>query len=346
MVEVSEGNVSCVARPPTVLFYHKSMRKLAESICERCNHAPKSPIVAQKGLLRFQQSVELRTVSWEHFPDGWPNLFIENVKQDCAGRDVIFLASFHSPAVVFEQLSVIYKIPRLLARSFTAIVPYFPTGTMEREEIEGRVATAKTLAMLLSTIPLTARGPSQVMVFDIHALQERFYFTDNIIPRLETAIPLLLREVALLRLENAVSIAFPDEGAFKRFHSMFTAFPAITCTKIRDGDMRIVKVKDGDPTGHHVIIVDDLVMTGGTLVQCAKALLSSGAVKISAYVTHAVFPRESWKGFTDCEVKFEKFYITDSLPHASHIAEHSPFKLLSLCDSISEALLGFDLLQS
>ena len=77
-----------------------------------------------------------------------------------------------------------------------------------------------------------------------------------------------------------------------------------------------------------------------------QALLSSGAVKISAYVTHAVFPRESWKGFTDCEVKFEKFYITDSLPHASHIAEHSPFKLLSLCDSISEALLGFDLLQS
>lgn len=77
-----------------------------------------------------------------------------------------------------------------------------------------------------------------------------------------------------------------------------------------------------------------------------QALLSSGAVKISAYVTHAVFPSESWKGFMDCEVKFEKFYITDSLPHASHIAEHSPFKLLSLCDSISEALLGFDLLQS
>lgn len=63
--------------------------------------------------------------------------------------------------------------------------------------------------------------------------------------RLETAIPLLLREVALLSRENAVSIAFPDEGAFKRFHSMFTAFPTITCTKKRDGGMRIVKVKDG-----------------------------------------------------------------------------------------------------
>ena len=41
----------------------------------------------------------------------------------------------------------------------------------------------QTLAMLLSAIPLTARGPSQIMVFDIHALQERFYFTDNVIPR-------------------------------------------------------------------------------------------------------------------------------------------------------------------
>ena len=41
----------------------------------------------QKGLLQFQQSVELRSVSWQQFPDGWPNLFIENVKQDCAGRD-------------------------------------------------------------------------------------------------------------------------------------------------------------------------------------------------------------------------------------------------------------------
>lgn len=77
-----------------------------------------------------------------------------------------------------------------------------------------------------------------------------------------------------------------------------------------------------------------------------QALLSSGAIKISAYVTHAVFPKESWKLFTDCEVQFDKFYITDSIPHATAIAQHSPFKLLSLCDSISEALLGFDLLQS
>ena len=77
-----------------------------------------------------------------------------------------------------------------------------------------------------------------------------------------------------------------------------------------------------------------------------QALLLSGAVKVSAYVTHAVFPKESWRLFVGCDVQFEKFYITDSIPHAIDIAKHAPFQLLSLCDSISEALLGFDLLQS
>ena len=49
----------------------------------------------------------------------------------------------------------------------------------------------------------------------------------------------------MLSKDNAISIAFPDDGAFKRFHTMFKSFPTITCTKIRDKDHRIVKVKDG-----------------------------------------------------------------------------------------------------
>ena len=77
-----------------------------------------------------------------------------------------------------------------------------------------------------------------------------------------------------------------------------------------------------------------------------QALLAAGAVRVSAYVTHAVFPQESWKKFTDCDVQFDKFYITNSLPWAQDIARHPPFKLLSLCDVLSDTLLGFDLLQS
>jgi phosphoribosylpyrophosphate synthetase len=96
---------------------------------------------------------------------------------------VIFLASFHDPRVVFEQLSLIYALPRYLVRSFRLILPFFPTGTMERVDKEGQVVTAKSLATMLSQIPLSARGPAQIITFDIHALQERFYFTDRVIPR-------------------------------------------------------------------------------------------------------------------------------------------------------------------
>ncbi|GFS19069.1 ribose-phosphate pyrophosphokinase 4-like [Elysia marginata] len=191
--------------------------------------------------------VEFRnTIQWNSFADGFPNLFIEDVKY-MAGKDVIFIGSFHSPAVVFEQLSVLYAFPRYLARSFHFILPYFPTGTMERVDTEGQIATAKTLATLLSAIPLSAKGPAQIIIYDIHALQERFYFSDNVIPRLETAIPLLQRKLAFLEDEN-LAFAFPDDGAYKRFHLLFPDEEErlIICAKRRlEGNKRIVTVKDG-----------------------------------------------------------------------------------------------------
>ena len=189
----------------------------------------------------------------------------------------------------------------------------------------------------------------------------------------------------------------------------------------------------GEPQDRHVVIVDDLVQTGGTLIQCAKvrgsclllsvlcrmhvanvwlsnswprkisslvagslsrvlsfsfvlftevvgqnlgqkawvvgtykargifsqrkvqsstnsllpsfqALRARGAATISLFVTHPVFPQESWKRFTEPGAEFANFWITDSIPHAVSIAQNTPFKLLSLCDSIADSLLGYDLL--
>lgn len=86
-----------------------------------------------------------------------------------------FLASFSSPGKIFEQLSVIYALPKLFVSSFTLVLPFFPTGTSERMEDEGDVATAFTLARILSNIPTSRGGPTSLVTFDIHALQV-FYF--------------------------------------------------------------------------------------------------------------------------------------------------------------------------
>ena len=77
-----------------------------------------------------------------------------------------------------------------------------------------------------------------------------------------------------------------------------------------------------------------------------QAVLEKGAKCVSAYVTHAVFPNESWKRFTDSDIKFENFWITDSIPHASGIAKHEPFRLLSLSEPIAKMLNGYDLVRT
>lgn len=106
------------------------------------------------------------------FADGFPNLFIPNA-QGIRGQHVAFLASFSSPGVIFEQLSIIYALPKLFVSSFTLVLPFFPTGTSERMEDEGDVATAFTLARILSNVPISRGGPTSLVTFDIHALQVR-----------------------------------------------------------------------------------------------------------------------------------------------------------------------------
>ena len=105
--------------------------------------------------------------------------------------------------------------------------------------------------------------------------------------RLLTALPLLDEQLRVMKGEGKeVMVVFPDEGASKRFKSDLGSWPAITCVKVREGDSKrkvtikhgqwcsgyfiYVKSCAGDPRGWHVVIVDDLVQTGGTIMECAK----------------------------------------------------------------------------
>lgn len=308
------------------LFYCNEMKALAERIAAESD------------------AIELRTISWRKFEDGFPNLFISNA-HGIRGRNVAFLASFSSPGVIFEQLSVIYALPKLFVSSFTLVLPFFPTGTFERMEDEGDVATAFTLARILSNVPISSGGPTSLVIFDIHALQERFYFGDNILPCFQSGIPLLKNRLQQLPDSDNISIAFPDDGAWKRFHKQLQHFPSIVCAKVREGDQRIVRLKEGDPKGRHVVIVDDLVQSGGTLIECQKVLVKHGAAKVSAYATHGIFPNRSFERFKpnneegSPENGFAYFWITDSCPQTvKEVKTRPPFEVLSLATSIAATL--------
>ena len=105
---------------------------------------------------------------------------------------------------------------------------YYPTGTMERVEVEGQVATAHTMAMLFSAVPPSRSGPVDIFIVDIHALQERFYFDQrssvvNPISAIDLFIKRLLAKFPIGGSSIPMKFAFPDEGAFKRFGKLLEA---------------------------------------------------------------------------------------------------------------------------
>lgn len=295
-----------------VLFYHHSCEKLARSIA-------------------LSGKVDLGSISWQNFSDGWPSLEVESnekIKKMVKGRDVVFLASF-KPDNIFEQMGVIYALPRYQANSFRIILPYFPVGTMERVEEgrEGEIATAMTMFRMLSVTPQChGRGPALLTIFDIHALQERFYPSDNIIPDLHTTVSLLRERIKKIK---DIAIVFPDDGACKRYGNYFNDYPIIVCNKVKTGDKKIITIKEGNPRGKHCVMVDDLIFSGGTLIECRHTLIRSGALKVSAYAAHGIFPKDSWKKFT--KELFEYVWVSDTYPETEKaVTGIMPFEVLSV----------------
>lgn len=306
-------------------------------------YAPQCEELATKIAGVQNSKIKLGKIRWRKFPDGFPDLFVENALE-IRNKHVAFLGAFNDPSVIFEQMSVIYALPRLFVGQFTLVLPFFPTGTLERVETEGDIATAFTLARIMTNIPPSRGGPTSLVIFDIHALQERFYFGDSVMPLFESGVPLLLERLKALSDYDNITIAYPDEGSWKRFHYQFKGFPEIICTKVREGNKRIVRVKEGDAKGRHVVIVDDLVQSGGTLIECHAVLAGMGAKHVSAYVTHGVFPCMSHLKFRadfgeGAEKGFRYFWLTDSNPGiAREVAKTAPFEVLSLAQPIAAAL--------
>lgn len=282
-----------------VLLSCPQMEQMAREVAEGFSHCK----------TRFVYS----PISWEAFSDGFPNISLD--VEAIRNNDVWFFASFDDPGDIFRQLAVIYALPRYCARSVKVVLPFFPTGTMERVDCEGSIATARTLARMFDAIPLTAQGPARIFIFDIHDPRERFYFSDQVIPVLESAIPDLLSNFGTSRW----SVAFPDEGAHKRFGKTLSRFRQILCRKIRQGDKRSVSIEEGEVKDRDILVVDDLTRTGGTLIECAKALKEAGADTVNLVVPHAAFDnQEAVDKLIEAhnqEILF-RLYTTDSCPEA------------------------------
>ena len=211
-------------------------------------------------------------ISWKRFPDGTPNVEFAPLEA-YSGRHLVFFMDLTDTTTLLEQLSVCMAINRQLPASLTLFAPFLPTATMERVDKAGVLATAETLAKLISSsFAANPGGLPRIVIFDIHATPVRFYFDESkvtVIPRsfIETFAKKHLSE------HGITAVAFPDDGAAKRFGAIFKPLcPIIVFAKHRgEGAERTLQENErigfvnglNDEAGiSHVLIVDDLLQTG------------------------------------------------------------------------------------
>lgn len=344
-------------RRPTTSGSSSSSVKSSKSECPRytlytVRDPPNGMICTVRDILEKNgNDVTINELSWKKFADGWPNLSVSGVK-DKLSEVVLFLDMFR-PETVFDELSITHKLSNMVGSRLVVVLPYLAPATMEREDTEESVSTASIFCQLISSV---LKPESRIIIVDVHANAIRHYFKNGIMPSLVTGVSLLMEKISTSLDEQnkrVLSFAYPDDGATKRFerHLKYLCeeygieYDSIVCSKARKGDRRDVTIASGDPNGRYVIIVDDIAQTGGTLVECQRAIAAAGAKHVSAYTTHAVFPKDKHEMILperdqDPSSGFHKFYITDSCAEtANKLKDRAPFQVISLAKLIAEKLM-------
>jgi phosphoribosylpyrophosphate synthetase len=258
-------------------------------------------------------------INWKAYADNTPDIKMnaETVKRIRGGK-VIFFAYFtfneKNATSIITQLLFLNSLNHYGVSEINIVLPYFPVGTMERIVGEGEVPTAYSLAHMLNMIPSGA-SKNNLYIFDIHALCSRFFFHTNTRPVLISMMPDFISKIKdiskSIEYKGTPIIVFPDDGAKKRFEKLIDpTINTITCSKKRIGDKRKIRIdtgleyfndKENKINGMiNLFLIDDLVQTGGTLVETFKGLyeqldeLCYDLKKIRCYaiVTHSIFPDE------------------------------------------------------
>ncbi len=246
----------------------------------------------------------------QRFFDGAEPDFVIDGLHSLTGKIVTYVADWSCPLARMHDMYTLWPLAELGPLVLRIILPFSPTGTMERETSEGVVATANVDAKMLSALP----GRVHIVTVDLHTLANQFFFHTHTVS-LRTYM-----DVAMIRIRpvtDRFAVVFPDDGAAKRFMRYFVGEVYVSCSKTRDGDRREIVINSAqDLTGYHGLIVDDLTRTGNTLLECAIALRKRGFSNVSVFVTHAAFPGNEHLKFLQSGV-VSHFYTTDSVVGAA-----------------------------
>lgn len=235
------------------------------------------------------------------------------IQENVRGEDVFVIQSTSNPANdhMMELLIMIDALARASASRITAVIPYFGYARQDRKAGPRTPISAKLVANLITTA-----GADRVLTMDLHAGQIQGFFdipTDNLY-----ATPVMEDHIRRSHSDDLsnVCIVSPDVGGVVRARALSKRLgdlPLAIVDKRREraGVSEVMNII-GDVDGMHCILFDDIVDSGGTLVNAADALRAKGAVNVEAYISHGVLSGEAVKRVETSEA-LSKLVITDSI---------------------------------
>ena len=295
------------------IFAGSGSRRLAESICRKI------------GVPVAQSETKI-------FSEG--NIFVR-VLENVRGRDVFIIHGTDKPVNdnLVELCFWIDALKRASAMQVTAVIPYFSYAKGDKKD-EPRVSIrARVVADMLE-----AAGADRVLTMDLHSPQIQGFFkvpVDHLY-----AMPVLVDEFKRRNIPDLV-VASPDVGFGKqayRYAEMFRA-PVVIGNKMRADHNEQAEVLDiiGNVEGRNVLVVDDFTISGGTLIEMARACKERGALDVYACVSHAVFAKNASAKIAASPIK--ELVVTDTIHHT---AENLPpnARVISVASLFAKAILS------
>ncbi|AWM86183.1 ribose-phosphate pyrophosphokinase [Microvirga sp. 17 mud 1-3] len=260
-------------------------------------------------------------------------VFVE-IQENVRGEDVFVIQSTSFPANdhLMELLIIIDALRRSSARRITAVIPYFGYARQDRKPGPRTPISAKLVSNLI-----THAGADRVLTLDLHAGQIQGFFdipTDNLF-----AAPIMARDIKERMNGGDRMVVSPDVGGVVRARALAKRIDAplaiVDKRRERPGESEVMNII-GDVSGRSCILLDDIVDSGGTLVNAADALLANGAKDVYAYITHGVLSGGAVSRITNSKLK--ELVITDSIMPTEAVKVAHNIRVVPIAPLMGEAI--------
>tara|TARA_X000001036_G_scaffold156909_1_gene149028 strand:+ start:7095 stop:8027 length:933 start_codon:yes stop_codon:yes gene_type:complete len=267
----------------------------------------------------------------KRFADG--EIYVE-INENIRGNSIFIIQTLSTPVNdnLMELLICIDALRRSSAKNITVVIPYFGYARQDRKVVPRTAISAKLVSNLI-----TNAGAHRIVTVDLHAGQIQGFFdlpVDNLF-----ATPIFAKHIKKnITNKNLVCVA-PDVGGVERARALSKKLNAglaiVDKRRPAPGKSKVMNII-GNIKGKNCLITDDIIDSGGTIVNAAKALKDKGAKDVYVYVTHGVLSGKAVDLINNSKIK--KLIITDTIDNTSKIQKSPKIVELSISKLIGEAI--------